>query len=423
MANRTWAGGGQITRPKIMTLTVTTADTGADITITCGTAPSAQSVVVRPTTTNTTTTAAEILTAISAVVGGTWSEISTSQSTNVVTFTSASGDGRPFDISKVDGGGNVTVLATTVPPLSPNDFSDPKNWLGGVAPTGLDRIVFENTSVAALWNLDAFSAVVLASGSSQTAGVIRRRSFTGQLGLPAQNPAGFPEYRARAAQFNCDGIFWEASSTDQAGQFVVESTFAGGNVTAIVQGDGNSARVGSEALEMFGFDAAWASTLDITQASVALCPLGTQDGKIFALNAIGSTVRIGTVAVLSGTVDLKDCSAQIGASWTTMLTVDGTRTALEVIGNAGGPITLQGGYTTWRSTGNPGANPVLGGGATLDLNSAPDTLTIGGIVEANAGSALLDEYGRGGLYVVKGNRCSKTEFTWTTPADITFSMS
>lgn len=423
MANKTWAGGGQITRPKVMKLTVTTADTTQDITISCGVIPSIQSVVVRPSTSSTTTTAADILAAIATVVGGTFSELTASQAANVVTFTSAAGDGRPFTLSKTDGGANVTALTTTVAPLSPNDFSDPANWLGGVAPTGSDQIIFENTSAAALWNVDAFSATVLASGSSQTAGVVRRRSFTGQLGLPAQNSAGFPEYRPRSAKFNCDGIFWEASSLDQAGQFVVESTFTTGNVTAIVQGDGTNAAVGSEALEVFGFPAAWASTLTIIGASVAIVPLQTQIGTAATINAVASTVRIGPSAVLSGTLKFDDCSVQIAASWTTLLRVDGARSAIEVTGAAAGPVEFQGGYTTWRSTGNPGANPVIGGGATLDLKSAPAVLAVGGVVDMQANGALLDDYGRGGLYALKGRNCAKNEFTWTTPANITFTTS
>lgn len=423
MAERTWAGGGQITRAKVMTLTVTTADTTNDITVTCGIAPSAQSVVIRPTTTDPTTTAEEILEAIQDVVGGTFSELSTEQSGADVTFTSAAGDGRPFELSKTDGGANVTALVTTVTPLSPNDINDAKNWLGNVLPTGGDRIVFENSSVPALWNLDAFAATVLASGSSQSSGVIRRRSFTGGIGLPATNPSGFPEYRPTAFAFNCDGLFWEASSLDQAGQFRLESTFTTGNVEVIVQGDGTNARVGSEALELEGFPAAHASTIDITGASVAICPLQSQSGKVEDINAISSTVRIGPSAVLSDEVRLEACSAQIGAAWTTLLRVDGASSAVEVTGAAGGPIELQGGVTTWRSTGDPGANPVIGGGATLDLRPTPTIISIGGVVDMNAGGALYDDFGRGGLYALKGRNCTQDEFIWTTPANRTFTVS
>lgn len=418
MAVRTWLGGRQIARANVYTLTITAADTAATITITCG---GTQSVPVTPTTNNTTTTATDIYNALQGV-GGCFTDLTVSNAVSVVTFIGPA-DGAPVTLSKVDAGGNATTLTQTVAPLSPYDLADAVNWASSNFPTGGDQAVFENSSVPAKYNLDALSGITLAAGSGASSGLIRRRSFTGSLSLPDANTAGYAEYRPTKMSFKCSGLYWEASKSDTAQQFRLTSTFSGAAVTVIVQGDSTSARVGSEALEIDGLPTGQSNTGAITNASVAFAPLQSQACTLSDINAIDSTIRIGPSAVLSATLTFEDCLVQIASSWTTSLTADGSTTQIEVTGAAGGPIALQGGYTTWHSTGSPSANPVIGGGATLDLDTAPAVLAIGGVVDMNAGGGLLDKNGRGGLYALKGRNCSPSEFIWTQPANRSFTTS
>lgn len=83
----------------------------------------------------------------------------------------------------------TTGTATVTQPTSasgPNFWSAAANWSGGTLPAAADDIVVRDSSVSILYGL---------TDTNNYASLTIDASFTGQVGLPDQNPSGYPEYR------------------------------------------------------------------------------------------------------------------------------------------------------------------------------------------------------------------------------------
>ncbi len=405
MADVFWVGR-QRQRAKVMTLTVTTADTGGTITVTVG---GTKSVVVTPSTTNTTTTATEIAAACASNIEPEFGEITWTSATNVVTATGPE-NGTPVTITKADGGSNSTTLATPTAALSPSDVNDAANYAGAALPGNGDRLVLQDTDVPLLWNLDALTSVTFT--------ILRKSTFAGSVGLPDVNPAGYPEYRATHLECAGTAIEVEGSPGDAAGQFRFRST-AGSAVTFTMR-YGAAAAVGDEVVELYGTPAS--SVYRIAGGSVAIAPKVGQTATAGTLTATDASLRVGSGVTLGSVAgpSLRNVTASVLSSWSNTLTLDGGE--VTVGGAATGSLTIDGGRVVWRSTGNPGATLNVGSGGTLDLSQAPAALTLGGTVNAYAGSVIDDSAGRGGA-VVKTVRCTLGEITWLTPNDKTYTPS
>lgn len=117
-----------------------------------------------------------------------------------VTVNGVSGQG--LVLSTGNGLSNGISTAHTTANASPSDVNDPQNWLRVTAPApGVraipvsgDDVVIDNSSVPLLWNLDRLAAV-------QFNTYTRWQSFTGTIGLPENNPAGYTEWRATYFKF------------------------------------------------------------------------------------------------------------------------------------------------------------------------------------------------------------------------------
>lgn len=404
MADIFWRGL-QRRRAHVRTLTVTTADTGGTITVTVG---GTKSVIVTPTTTNTTTTATEIAAACEASTEPEFEEITWTSSGAVVSATGPD-DGAPITVAKTDGGTNATTLATLTAALSPYDANDGANYVGGVLPGNSDRLVLQDTDVPLKYNLDGLTAVTFT--------ILRKSTYTGSIGLPDVNPAGYPEHRA--THLECAGVTIEVegASGDQAGQFRFKST-AGSAVTLTVRG-GSAGAVGYEVVEVYGTPAS--SVLRVSGGSVAVAPKVGQTATLGTLLATNASLRVGSGVTLSGGPSFTNVSASILSSWSGTLALDGGD--VSVGGAAAGVLQIDAGRVTWRSTGNPGNSPAIGSGATLDLSQAPTTLSIGGTVALYAGGTLDDSAGRGGNYSLQTVRATLAECSWLTSNGRTFAIS
>lgn len=415
MANVSWIGK-QIARPVVFTLTVVTSNNAGTIILTCG---GSQQIAISPSTNTAATTAAEIAAAVNNATGC-FKDLSASNTSGsaVVTLTGPA-DGMPVTLTKTDAGGNATTL-TSVAPLSPHDLADGVNYSTGSLPSAGDVLTAEDGSVDILYNLDALAGVIL----NATNGFIRRSTYTGRIGLPTTNAQqGYPEYRVSELQLNCASFFWEAGDRDSAQQFRLKSVFVGSPVTGTIQGSATrTAAVGKEALEIRGTPAG--SALTITGASVAICPLEGQSGMVQTINGLNATVRIGQDASLTGTLTFENCQVQVKASWTTGLTAD-LGTKIEAAGSAAGPAIqlLRSSYMTWHSTGNPGDSPIVGIGATLDLETSPAALTITGTLLAYLNANILDGAGRGGNLKVQTVGCTLADIKWRTAVGKTYQQS
>lgn len=117
---------------------------------------------------------------------------------------------------------NQTLTISTTPAAAsgPNDWGTADNWYtstGGIADSGVpvddDNIIIENSAVSILFGLDQ-SGVGPASVKSKA-------SFTGNIGLPRTNAAGYVEYRETSLKMtsSTDGstTLWDIGEGEGSG--------------------------------------------------------------------------------------------------------------------------------------------------------------------------------------------------------------
>jgi hypothetical protein len=91
------------------------------------------------------------------------------------------------------------AMTTPTAATGPNHVDNADNWSGDAVPVATDDVVLENSDADMLHGLDQ-SAVKYNSYS-------QRQSYTGNIGLPTQNAAGYAEYRDTYFQFEADNVY------------------------------------------------------------------------------------------------------------------------------------------------------------------------------------------------------------------------
>jgi len=146
--------------------------------------------------TATTTTIAHVVAGLVDLLNATTAPIEHGELTWVASSPTIVGTadvaGVPHTITVSETGAASTLaIATTVAATGPNFEDNPENWVGGVAPTTDDYLVFDSGSVSVKYgwvkpaDSDPFSQRKILPG------------YTGNIGLPATNELGYPEYRQR----------------------------------------------------------------------------------------------------------------------------------------------------------------------------------------------------------------------------------
>lgn len=398
-----WVGAQQAT-PQLDTITIGSATAGHTFVVTIN----GKTVTYVAVTGDTTSTVATgLAAALAAEDDGEFAELGYEASSATVLVTGPD-DGAPFTAT-VGGTGTISTTTTTSP-KSPHDAAAGANYGGGSLPSGGDTLVFEDSAVGVKYGLTALAGVALAN-------VVRRRSFSGQWGLPTTNPTGYREYRATELQFDTALMTFEQAGGDQAGQFRVQ--FLNTAVTVTVPGLGG-ASLGSEPLEIRGMPSS--SVLNMIGGGVAICPLAGQTGTITTGRCIASAVRVGSGATLT-TLNLTDTSITTKSSVGT-LNMDGASAAeFADAATVSSAMTIDGGSVLWRSTGNLPSTVVLGSGAAIDFSQAPAAVTIGGTVSMYEGSGLFDPFGRAGNWAVTTIRCGVQNVNIQTPNGKTITLS
>lgn len=118
-------------------------------------------------------------------------------------FANVAGTSAGLVLSTGNGLANGITTAHTTANKSPSDVNDAQNWLRVTAPApGVrqipqngDDVVIAGSSVPLLWNLDQLAAVQINTYT-------RWQSFTGTIGLPDTNPAGYTEWRETYFRFS-----------------------------------------------------------------------------------------------------------------------------------------------------------------------------------------------------------------------------
>lgn len=216
MATVYWLGNGAQNTSQQVVITVTGVAVGGELTATIN----GKTVVYTIVSGDTTSTAAAAWQALLASADAPLEMQDITWSVDGATITGvANTPGTPFMPPSGTAWGLVcsgTLGATltqtqTVANQSVSDATDIRNWRrNGIAalPQNGDDMVIADASTPILWNIDGLAGVRLASYT-------RWQSYTGAIGLPDQNAAGYPEYRPTYFQFS--GGLGSGSSSSAGG--------------------------------------------------------------------------------------------------------------------------------------------------------------------------------------------------------------
>ena len=123
--------------------------------------------------------------------------------------------------------GSATVSTITAA-SGPNFWSVATNWVGGTLPSAADDIEIADSSISILYGL---------TDTNNYASIKRFASFTGQIGLPARNPNGYPEYRTRRLTLGTGSAIVVQLGYGTGNHPAIEYyDFQGSNVTLTVYG-------------------------------------------------------------------------------------------------------------------------------------------------------------------------------------------
>lgn len=368
MATRIWTGNaGAVTQ--VDTMAVSAVANAATLTVTIN----SKTVVYTCTNTDTTTTAAAGLQALLAsCTYPEFLEITWTTSTTTVIATAAT-SGTPFTATCVGAGGATITNTHTTANQSPSDANNANNYSGNTLPVNGDTLIFSNSSVPVLWNLSSISGVTLAVCQVWS-------TYTGQIGLPENNPAGYIEYRP---------------------------TYFAIGITAFTVGYGGGQGCG---LMRFNVGSVQCALTVLATGSVSA-------GTAFALRFLG-THASNTVIISGGTVGIAMLASEVATIAT--LTVQqtgsvalGSGCTLTTLTNNGAAMTLYAGATTLTCTG--GSLFVGGSGAYTTL-----TGQIGAqITYTSSGTITTLSLSQGSTFDVSSNPSGRTITNSTVTGDCT----
>ena len=177
--------GRQLSTKQVTTITLTAYDVATTYKVTIG-----QKVVSTLGTGGTTAaTATALYNLLTASTEPEFQEITWTNPSGSVIVGTAVTAGTPFTATATVSGGTGTLSQTaTTANQSPNDFNDAVNYDTGSLPVNGDDLFIDESAVDILWNLGSLSGVTLTSLNIAM-------SFTGTIGLPEANAAGYREYR------------------------------------------------------------------------------------------------------------------------------------------------------------------------------------------------------------------------------------
>lgn len=214
--------------------------------------------------------------------------LSASANLGVVTVTGLA-DGTPFTMtaSESTAGTGTATAAVATAATGPNHLSNVDNYAAGAVPVDNDDLYFDNGAVDALYDLDYFRT------NNIDLNVYITNDWTGQLGLPIVNEAGYPEYRTRYFQFRGGSKVFKVSAgyngNVSAGNIYVDFSDQA-SVSIYIQAARN-ADASSPSIYLAGSDATTALTLlhiTATSGSVSVEPddAATGSTKYFMVNEL-----------------------------------------------------------------------------------------------------------------------------------------
>jgi hypothetical protein len=377
MATVKWTGSAASTTDT-WTVVVNTAIVGDDIGVTIGD----KTVSVECGTTTEATEAAALQVALAASSFPEFREYTWTVDTATITA-AANTPGIPGTLTAYETGTADVTVTNTVAATGPSFVNNAENWSTGAVPVNSDDVIVEKTSVPILYALTALSGVSLTSFKVMA-------DFTGTIGLPERNPAGYYEYRARYLVLGGDPAV-TVGEGDGRGSGRINLSVGTGTTTYNVWGTGGRASADSPALCLK--NSGNTNVLNVTQGDVGLAVESGATGRIDTIRlgnegSPSSDVRFtsGAGATL-GTINMQ------GGNVVTASAVSGlTQYAGSYTHTAGAlTATVYGGTLYYNSTTALTSVTARGSAAVVDFSRDPraKTITNG---EFTAGAKFNDPY-------------------------------
>ncbi len=254
--------------------------------------------------------------------------------------------GKPFTITVTDdGSGTIGGIDATTENAGPYSANTAANWSTGAMPTGSDDVVFENSDVDCLYDLDALAAI-------QPLSFTQKQSYSGRIGLPRTNVDGgtgdttkYVEYRPRYLQMGPTTVTLGEGEGNGSGRIMLD--FLANDAAVTLYGFGSREETGIPATLLKGTNTSnsficmkgdvGVAFFDGESANVAgACKISFQQSVLGDSRVIfGSGVTFGNIEQSGGQVELESdvtnidqragCEMTIrGTATVTLLTMSGT---------------------------------------------------------------------------------------------------
>ena len=254
----------------------------------------------------------------------------------------------PFTVSVSETSVSGTIsTSTTTAATGPYHWDEPRNWSDGAVPGAGDTVFVDRDGTAIRYGLNA--------GTSLTALI----QTAGEIGLPARNSAGYPEYRTQRLVVSCTDV--------QVRGTVTRSRIDPGAVACVAVVDASSGNAvdiklnhASAQLQVVrGSAVLGADPSEVAQAGTVYCGAGAQ-------LEIGYSATVAN-ATTAGTLTLA------GAVTATLTVEDGETNNRSTAGI--GTVTINGGTVYHQSAATLTTCTVKGGVLDCSNDVRPKTLT------------------------------------------------
>jgi len=293
--------------------------------------------------------------------------------------------GIPFTVTASATTGSATVTTPTAA-TGPNHADNAKNWASGSVPSSSDDVVLRNSDVSIKYGLD-WSAINIASLTIEA-------SFTGDVGLPAKNASGYPEYRSR---------YWKL--TDGTGSMTLIVGRGDGQGSSRINIDANAETIvgtiyatnrpqvaGDRALDLKNTDSS--STLIVYAGSVGLtCDSSGAAASLSVLRSSQASQQPDVLIAAGVTVtSVKNIGGHV-TNYGTMTTVDTQESGITDNYNAAPTVKVASrGLVNWLSSAGIGTKLYVYQNGSIDFGRHSGTKTVAA-VDLYAGGSIIDSLG------------------------------
>jgi hypothetical protein len=371
MAVRIWQGSSAAV-PQLNTVTPASVGIGNTFTLTFANGKSVTYTAAAATVVDVT---AGLLAAIAASTEPELRELTAADLGTALTLTGPS-DGTPFTQTSSATGGTATLTTVvTRAAAGPNDWSVAANWSGGAVPVTGDDVTKPAGTPPIRFGL-AQSGVALAS----------LEIYSGPVGLPARNAAGYFEYRDTYLHIKTTVLTvdspsdWIKLDTDNA-------AMTGTVYAAAAAGEDND----TAGFLWKGTHASNVVNVDGGNLGIAVLPGEAATVATLRVGGAGQTASVrGGPALTLGTLQQSGGDVALAAAVTTVNMTGGTLTATGGSTVTAGTLNIDGGKANWNSSGTI-TNLNVSDGGEIDFRGdvRPRTVTN---CTLYSGAALDDDF-------------------------------